>query len=129
MAALATHLANIAGWGVMTIEQDSFDYAPAGAPPYKEEPVKTRQELLDRFDENVAKMRAALSAVKEEDLEKPWTLLGGGKPVFSMPRSAVLRGMIMNHAIHHRAQLAVYLRLNDIPVPGLYGPSADEAGT
>jgi len=57
---------------------------------------------------------------------KPWTLLAGGKEIFTMPRIAVLRGMILNHAIHHRGQMAVYLRLNDVPVPSIYGPSADE---
>lgn len=112
----------------MTIERDSFDYAPPGAPPYKEEPAKTSQELLERFDENNAKFRAALAAVKDEDLAKPWALLAGGQTVFSMPRIVVLRSFVMNHAIHHRAQLGVYLRLNNIPVPGMYGPSADEAG-
>jgi uncharacterized damage-inducible protein DinB len=128
MDKLATHVANITKWGALVLEQDSFDYAPPGAPPYKEDPYKTRKELLEHFDEGAAKFRAALAKVKEEDLAKPWALLAGGKTVFSAPRMSVLRGMIFNHAIHHRAQLTVYLRLNDVPVPGIYGPSADETG-
>ena len=67
-----------------------------------------------------------ISAAKDERLAQPWSLSSNGKTLFTMPRAAVLRGMIMNHMIHHRAQLGVYLRLNDVPVPALYGPSADE---
>ncbi|HEX8984247.1 MAG TPA: DinB family protein [Bryobacteraceae bacterium] len=127
MAALAGHIANMNSWGATTLRQDSFDYAPPGAPPYAEPPVTSRKDLLDRFDKNVAETREALAAATDADFSKPWSLLGGGKEIFTMPRIAVFRGMIMNHMIHHRAQLTVYLRLNDIPVPGLYGPSADEA--
>jgi uncharacterized damage-inducible protein DinB len=78
------------------------------------------------FDKNVATVHAALGAATDAQLMVTWSLLGGGKPIFSMPRIAVLRSMVMNHMIHHRGQLTVYLRLNDIPVPALYGPSADE---
>jgi uncharacterized damage-inducible protein DinB len=70
--------------------------------------------------------RAAIGGASDAQLMVPWTLLAGGKTIFSMPRIAVLRGMVMNHIIHHRGQLTVYLRLNDVPVPALYGPSADE---
>jgi len=102
--------------------------APPGAPPYREEPPSSRNELLELFDKNVAAARAALTAASDEHLFKPWTLLSSGQPVLTMPRIAVLRSFIMNHSIHHRAQLGVYLRLNDIPVPSIYGPTADEAG-
>ncbi len=128
MGALATHLANMPGWGADTISKDSFDVSPPGAPPYKEEPVRSRTELLARFDKNVAVARAAIAAADDAQLMKPWSLLAGGKAIFTMPRIAVLRSMIMNHSIHHRAQLGVYLRLNNVPVPALYGPSADEPG-
>jgi uncharacterized damage-inducible protein DinB len=74
----------------------------------------------------VVSARAALAKASDEQLMKTWSLLNNGQPMFTMPRVAVLRGMIMNHLIHHRAQLCVYLRLNDVPVPALYGPSADE---
>jgi uncharacterized damage-inducible protein DinB len=128
MGALATHIANMPGWGADAITKDSFDVAPPGAPPYKEDPVRSRTELLERFDKNVAAARAAIAGADDNDFMKPWSLLAGGKTIFTMPRIAVLRGMIMNHTIHHRAQLGVYLRLNDVPVPAIYGPSADERG-
>jgi uncharacterized damage-inducible protein DinB len=128
MGSLATHLANMPGWGADTITKESFDISPPGAPPYKEEPLRSRKELLARFDKNVSAARAAIAGAADDLLLKPWSLLAGGKTIFTMPRIAVLRGMIMNHSIHHRAQLGVYLRLNDVPVPALYGPSADESG-
>ena len=127
MAALATHIANMPGWAVETIARNSLDIAPPGAPPYKEEPAGSRKELLDRFDKNTVAARSAVAGATDEQLMKPWSLLSGGQVVFTMPRISVLRTMIMNHGIHHRAQLGVYLRLNDVPVPGTYGPSADEA--
>jgi uncharacterized damage-inducible protein DinB len=127
MGALATHLANMPEWGAMTISSDSFDYAPPGAPPYKEEPFTSRQALLERFDKTIAAMRTALEGASNEDLMKSWSLLAGGQTLFTMPKVAVLRGMIFNHIVHHRGQMTVYLRLNDVPVPALYGPSADEA--
>ncbi len=126
MASLATHIANMLGWGTITITQDDFDFQPPGAAPYNEEPVKSRAELLEKFDANAAAFRAALAAVSDEALMANWSLLKGGQVLFSMPRIACLRGMIFNHIIHHRAQLGVYYRMNDIPVPALYGPSADE---
>ena len=73
-------------------------------------------------------MRAALADASDDHLMKPWSLLAGGQTVFTMSRVVVIRSMIMNHGIHHRAQLGVYLRLNDAPVPAIYGPSADETG-
>jgi len=88
--------------------------------------MKSRQQLLDLFDKNVAAARAAISKASDEELYKTWTLLNGGKTFFSMPRIQVLRSMILNHVIHHRGQLSVYLRMNQVPVPSLYGPSGDE---
>ncbi len=126
MGALATHIVNMTGWTVDTIDKDSFDVAPPGAPPYKEDPVKTRKELLERFDKNVAAARTAIAGASNEHLMQPWSLLSGGQTIFSIPRVACLRSFVFNHTIHHRAQLGVYLRLNDVPVPAIYGPSADE---
>ena len=128
MGALATHIASMPGWVVDTVKKDSLDMAPPGAPPYKEEPVTSQRDLLARFDANIAAARAAIASAGDDQLMKPWALLAGGNPIFTLPRIAVLRTMIMNHGIHHRAQLGVYLRLNDIPVPAIYGPSADESG-
>jgi uncharacterized damage-inducible protein DinB len=123
---LAQHVAEIPGWATFTIEKESLDIAPAGAPPYQPEEVKSRQQLLDTFDGNISKSRAAIAGASDEELLKNWSLLAGGNTIFTMPRVAVLRSMVMNHMIHHRAQLGVYLRLNNIPLPAIYGPSADE---
>jgi uncharacterized damage-inducible protein DinB len=126
MIALATHIANMVGWTVNIMAEDSFDVAPPGAPPYKEEPVASKKELLERFDKAVGAARAAIAGASDEHLMATWALLQGGKTMFTMPRIVCLRSFIMSHTIHHRAQLGVYLRLNDIPVPAIYGPSADE---
>jgi uncharacterized damage-inducible protein DinB len=122
MGELATHLATIPMWGQVTIQQDSVDVG--GYPP--SEPVRTRKELLERFDQHVSETRAALAAADDARLMAPWSLLSSGLTMFTMPRIAVLRNFVMNHMIHHRAQLGVYLRLNDVPVPAIYGRSADE---
>jgi uncharacterized damage-inducible protein DinB len=126
MAELATHLASIPEWGAETLTKDSFDVAPPGAPPYKPEIAANRKDLLARFDKGTAALREAVAATSDADMMKPWSLLSGGKALFTLPRVVILRSMILNHAIHHRAQLTVYLRLNDVPVPAIYGPSADE---
>jgi uncharacterized damage-inducible protein DinB len=123
---LANHLANIPGWIAGTFQGDSFDVAPPGGEPYKDPVAATRSELLAKFDANVKAGRAAMAAADNETYMRPWTMLVGGQPMFTMPKAAVLRTWVFNHSVHHRAQLAVYLRLNDIPVPALYGPSADE---
>lgn len=122
MGQLAIHVATIPGWGVVAIAQDSFDVAQPHQPPV----VTTREELLTLFDKGVAEARASIASAKDEQFFKPWSLLSGGKTIFTLPRTAVLRSMVMNHLIHHRAQLGVYLRLNNVPVPAIYGPSADE---
>jgi uncharacterized damage-inducible protein DinB len=126
MINLATHIANMVGWGADTIASDSFDVAPVGGEPYKEDPAKSVAALLEKFDKNLEKFRAALAGASDEAMMTNWSLLAGGQPIFTMPRIACIRGMILNHLIHHRAQLTVYLRMNDVPVPALYGPSADE---
>ncbi len=126
MGWLAGHVANIPGWAATSIEKDSLDIQPPGAPPPQMPVPRSRKEILDLFDQGSATARAAITSASDEHLMKPWTLLQGGKTIFTMPRIAVLRGFVMNHLIHHRAQLGVYLRLNDIPVPSTYGPSADE---
>jgi uncharacterized damage-inducible protein DinB len=88
--------------------------------------ASSQSELLESFDNNVTKARVAIAAASDAELFKPWTLLSNGKPLLTLPKIAVLRSFVMNHNIHHRAQLGVYLRLNDIAVPSIYGPSADE---
>lgn len=126
MISLATHIANMISWGTITINQDSFDFSPVGSEPYKEEPAESVAVLLEKLDKNLTEFRAALANASDEVLMTNWSLLSGGQVLFTMPRIAVLRSFLFNHIVHHRAQLIVYLRMNDVPVPGLYGPSADE---
>ena len=127
MGGLATHLSNIPTWANFTIDQDSLDLAPGGEPLPHMEMAKSNEELLATFDANVAKARAAIAGAGDAELFKPWSLMSNGKVLLTLPKIAVLRSFVMNHQIHHRAQLGVYLRLNDIPVPSIYGPSADES--
>jgi uncharacterized damage-inducible protein DinB len=126
LGGLSTHLANIPSWTAMTFDRNELDLAPAGGEPYRLPEAKSRDEVLAAFDKNVATARAALEAANDENWQGKWSLLMGGKTIFTLPRTAVMRGFIMSHMIHHRAQLGVYLRLLDIPVPSIYGPSADE---
>ena len=126
MGGLATHVAQIPSWAVETINRTELDIAPPGQPPYRATMAESRRQLLETFDKHVADARSAIAAASDAHLMQNWTLLAGGKTIFTMPRVAVLRSMVMNHGIHHRAQLGVYLRLNDVPIPGMYGPSADE---
>ena len=125
---LATHLANLPKWTVVTLRETSFDMEPVDGEPAQEEAIETVAGAVEMFDANIAAARDAIASASDEELMTPWSLLKGGEPMLTLPRIAVLRGFIMNHAIHHRAQLGVYLRLNDVPVPALYGPSADEEG-
>ena len=126
MGPLANHIAFLPAWAVHTVNEESIDIAPPGEPPLKTPQSNSREEIVAMFDKQVAAARAAIASASDEQLFKKWTLLHGGKVVFSLPRIAVLRSFVMNHIIHHRAQLGVYLRMNDIPVPSIYGPSADE---
>ena len=126
MGGLATHLATILTWAVTAVDTESLDLAPGGVPMPGPEPLKSRKELLETFDKNVVAARKAIAGAADAHLLKPWTLLHNGRQLLTMPRIAVLRSFVMNHSIHHRAQLGVYLRLNDVPVPSIYGPSADE---
>ena len=126
LGGLATHLATIPMWTANTFDRDELDLAPEGGPPPRMEQIKTRAELLEWFDRNVASARAALESAGDENWQGMWSLLAGGRKIFTLPRTAVVRGFIMSHSIHHRAQLGVYLRLLDVPVPSIYGPSADE---
>ena len=123
---LAGHIATLPGWTTMTINTEELDYAPVDGPSYQPPKIENRSDLLAVFDKESAGARAALAAVSDHDLMKAWTLKAGGQTIFTMTRVACIRGVVMNHLIHHRAQLTVYYRLLDVPVPGLYGPSADE---
>ena len=125
---LATHIANMPKWTVMTLDELSFDMEPEGEEPITEDAVESVEGALEMFDANVAAARESIADASDEVLMATWSLLKSGEEVMTMPRIAVLRSFIMNHMIHHRGQLTVYLRLNDVPLPALYGPSADETG-
>lgn len=123
LGALATHLVNLVQWQVMTLEEDAFDLA--GVPP--SDPYPSRDALLDAFDRRTARLREALEGADENTLAQTWTLRRGEAVLFERPRAAVLRGVGgLRHIVHHRGQLSVYLRLLDVPVPPIYGPTADE---
>ncbi|CAN5454811.1 hypothetical protein BH10BAC5_BH10BAC5_09900 [soil metagenome] len=122
---LASHTADIPNWAVMTIKQPELDFATAD---YKPKDEKTTAEILKNFDDNVKAAVDAIKSASDEDLKTMWKLRNGEQVYFEMPRAQVLRGMVLNHTVHHRAQLGVYLRMLDIPVPAIYGPSADDQG-
>jgi uncharacterized damage-inducible protein DinB len=124
MGDLASHVVNMLSWTVDTMDKTEFDLDSVTLEEMNKA-AKTRAELLAWFDANVSKARAAL-AKSDADYQVPWTLRKGSQVFFTMPRYTCVRSFCMNHIVHHRAQLTVYLRENDVPVPGLYGPSADE---
>lgn len=119
---LATHLATLGGFVPPILTLDYFDLQDAPTNP----DLTSHQEMVTTFDQRTAEARKLLAAATDEQLLKPWSLKVGGKTLFTQPRAAILRGFFMNHSIHHRGQLSVYLRLNNVPVPSIYGPSADE---
>ena len=119
---LAGHLSNIPQWVPITLNEDSFDM---DAPMERHEPGD-KEKMLAHFDDGVAAARSIIEGTSGETLMKPWRLMKGDAVEFEMPKAAVLRSFIFNHNVHHRAQLGVYLRMLDVPVPGHYGPSADD---
>ena len=120
---LAGHVAELPSWAAHTLKVEVLELQP-GQQAFS---PKSTRELLDKFDESTKEARETISGTSDEELRKTWTMNYAGKTILSMPRSAVLRSVVMNHLIHHRAQLGVYLRLLDVEIPGMYGPSADEA--
>lgn len=119
---LSAHLVEIPDWIPVTLETDELDVDG----PMERDMPETRDGLLEKFDRSVAAAREALATASGETLGESWTLKSGDEVHFSMPKAAVLRSFVFNHNVHHRAQLGVYLRLLDEPVPAIYGPSADE---
>jgi uncharacterized damage-inducible protein DinB len=123
LGGLVTHIATIPFYGTAVLQGQDFDVA-APLPP---NPLATtRDEILRRFDETVAALRALLEGADDLSLREPWSLRNGEQVVFTLPRIGVLRGLVVSHLVHHRGQLSVYLRLLDVPVPSIYGPTADE---
>lgn len=126
LGSLAAHVASLPRFGHLAIETEEIDMNPPGGPAFQLPTYGTNAEMLAAFDEHVSRTRGALSGVSDADLTTPWTLKFGGRTLLRQPRIGVLRSLMMNHIIHHRAQLGVYLRMNDVPIPASYGPSADE---
>ena len=127
LARLASHLAELPNWTVITLDRTELDLSPPGEPAYVPKIHGSREDLLATFDGHVAAAHAAIEAADDDTFKVGWTLKNAGQDLFTLPRIAVLRSWVVNHIIHHRGQLSVYLRLNDVPVPSIYGPTADES--
>lgn len=119
---LAMHLTQIPRLATRAMRETEVDAGSGGPPPR----LESTAGLLAAFDESVSAMRRAIESVSDDDLRARFTFKAGGKEIFSVPRTAMLRTFLLNHMIHHRGQLTVYLRLNDVPLPSIYGPTADE---
>jgi len=124
LAQLASHVASVPSWAAPVVTDTKLELSP----DFKPFVATTRKALLEYWEGNVAAAKKALSSISDSDLMVNWKMVAGGQTIIDQPRAAVLRGVIFNHGIHHRGQLSVYLRLLNVPVPAMYGPSADEAG-
>jgi uncharacterized damage-inducible protein DinB len=120
---LAAHIAELSGWGdsILGLRELNIDMST-----WKPWTPATREEIVKKYDENVAALTKLLAGTSDAEMAESWTLKMNGNPMFTMPRTTVVRDFVINHTIHHRAQLGVYLRLKDIALPKTYGPSADE---
>ena len=126
MGDLASHIVNLQTWLNVTLNLEEFDMHPPEGEEIIQPKASNKKELLEMFEKNFEEAKKCLSDTPEQKLMDSWSLLSGGKTLFTMPKVAVVRSFVLNHTIHHNAQLGVYLRLNDIPVPAIFGPSADE---
>lgn len=122
---LATHVANLPTFAGYILGAPDLDIATIPRSAWGTVPASTA-ELVARFDKNVKEARAALASKTDAEYMALWTLKKGGQTIFTMPKIAAMRGFLMNHSIHHRGQLSVYLRLRNVPLPAMYGPTADE---
>lgn len=123
---LITHLTNLLTWAPATLEATELDLNPPGGPAWTPPKYEGVAKCLETFDANAAAARAAIEKTSDEEYMVTWSLKNAGETLFSMPRVVCIRTFILNHLIHHRGQLSVYLRLNDVPIPSIYGPTADE---
>jgi uncharacterized damage-inducible protein DinB len=123
---LASHLAELSGWATQTMTLTELDIAPPGVTAPTGHNLPTLAEVLALFDKSVSDARKAIAEAPDSAWMVPWSLKKGGQVLLTLPRIAIVRSMVLNHIIHHRAQLGVYLRLLGLPVPSLYGPTADE---
>ncbi|HEY7441782.1 MAG TPA: DinB family protein [Vicinamibacterales bacterium] len=122
---LSLHIANLPTWAVSTMKQTELDVNPPGGPGFAPLKFESMTTTLKFLDDNVRATRSAIAGATDGEMMVMWTFKNGGKTIFSMPRIAVLRSFVMNHMIHHRGQLTVYLRELDVPLPQIYGPTAD----
>ncbi|MBX7043982.1 MAG: DinB family protein [Ignavibacteria bacterium] len=122
---LAMHLAEIPGWVNATLLADELDFEKMD---YKPVEAASSEEAVKKFDETLAAAIETLKKTDDAEMMKNWTMRSGDQVYFTMPKIAVLRGFVYSHLVHHRGQMSVYLRLLDVPVPGSYGPSADDPG-
>jgi uncharacterized damage-inducible protein DinB len=122
---LAMHIANLPQWASFTLERTEFDTNPPDGTRITTPMFQSAAHLLQSYDAGVSAARALLVRMTDAEFMVAWTLKSGGKRMFNMPRVAVFRSFVLNHAVHHRGQLSVYLRLLDVPVPNIYGPTAD----
>jgi uncharacterized damage-inducible protein DinB len=125
LGGLALHLANILTWAPRTVQLTELDLAPPGGPPWTPPKFESIARTLSIFDANLAAARSAIAATSDAEMQVGWTLKKAGVPFFTLPRFACLRSFVLSHQIHHRGQLSVYLRLLDVPLPQVYGPTAD----
>lgn len=125
---LAMHIASLPQWASVTLACTEFDTNPPDGRTITTPPFESPAQLLQVYDDNVYASRALLVRTSDAEFMVPWTLKSGGRSLFSMPRVAVFRSFVLNHAVHHRGQLSVYLRLLDVPIPNIYGPTADTQG-
>ena len=125
---LAGHIAELVGMGTLVVKEDGLDFAArrAAQPDSKPTVAESRKHVLELFDKNVANTQAAIAGASDDHWSKNWKLSAGERTFYQGTRLGAMRKMVLNHLIHHRAQLGVYLRLNDVAVPSVYGPSADE---
>ena len=121
---LATHVAEVLTWLPETVNKSEINWDTTK--PNERKSCPTKADVLTFFDEARDAARRALAGASDAELMQPWTFKKDGRVVFTQPKIGVIRGMVMNHMVHHRAQLSVYLRLKDVPLPAMYGPSADE---
>lgn len=126
LGALAEHLGQLGVWGQLTLTQPAVDLETTARPPGYQ-PMTVKADILAHFDTQMAAARVALAGRTDAELMAPWTLRKGAQEFFTMPKASCWRTFVMNHLIHHRGQLTVYLRELDVPLPSIYGPSADEA--
>ncbi|HEX4600671.1 MAG TPA: DinB family protein [Gemmatimonadales bacterium] len=125
---LATLLAELPNWAVNAVTKDELDIAPPGSPPFRPQTLEPTARVLALFDQNARAARDAVARTSDAEFGKPWAFRVGGRVVWTQTKLAVYRRTVLNHLVHHRGQLTVYLRLTGVAVPAIYGPTADEPG-